>query len=227
MAVSSPNLSISLTKNDACTSIIFEDTTGEYGVDGNTDGYNISGGPAHDDVTGFTIVITYNKLPTTITYDFTVAAHIISAATLQIASGTPANILAELPSVNLTFPFTSINPFDLFADYGVAIPEFTDDIYTVSYTIDGEIAGPESFTFTTEESLAVLCASQLCVNQKFAELDWTCECASKKSQQALLGQALINQVGASVDLGDLSVGISALERLASLCENSVGGCGCA
>lgn len=226
MAVSSPNLTISLTKNSTCTSIILEDVTGEYGVDGNTDGYNVSGGPTHDDVTDLTIVVTYNSLPTTITYAFTVLNHVITAATLQIASGTPVDILAELPAGNLSFPFESNNPFDLFADYGVAIPEFTDDIYTVSYQIEGEITGPEAFDFSTEESLAVLCASQLCVNQKFSELDWSCECASKKSQQALLGQSYINQIGASVALGDLSVGLSALQQLNRLCETSVGGCGC-
>lgn len=226
MAVSAPNLTITLSKNDSCTSIMLVDSTGEYQVSGNTDGYGISGGPTIDNVTSLTIVVTYNSLPTTITYVFTMASHIISAATLKIASGTPASIFAELPAGNLNFPFVEGNEFDLFADYGIAIPEMTDDIYTVSYQIIGAITGPEAFDLTTEESISVLCASQLCVNQKFADIDWGCECANKKSQQALLGQGLINQVGASIALGDLSVGLSAIEQLNRLCDTSAGGCGC-
>lgn len=226
MAVSSPNLTISLVKNDACTSIIFSDVTGEYGVDGNTDGYNVTGGPSHDDVTGFSIVVTFNSLPTTITYDFTVTSHIISAATLQLASGTPVDILAELDSSNLTFPFTDTNPFDLFADYGVTIPSIIDDVYSVSYNISGEIAGPEPFDFATEANLPILCASQLCVNQKFAGLDWSCSCAQGEAKSAMLGQAYINQVTASVTLGDLSTALSALSKLRTLCASTDGGCGC-
>jgi hypothetical protein len=225
MAVSPLNLTIELTKSSDCTTIYLTDVTGVVGTDGNTDGYDISGGPAHDDVTSLTIVVTYNNFPTTLTYVFTLVNHAVTDCTLAIASGTPANIFAELDPSNLVFPFEASNPFSLFADYGVDIPTFTDDIYTVSYTIEGEVSA-EAFSFTTEESLAILCAYQLCVNQKFAEIDWNCECASKKSQQALLGQAYINQVGASVALGDLSVGLSALGKLALLCQVSDGGCGC-
>jgi hypothetical protein len=225
MAVSPLNLTISLTATSDCSSILLQDISGVVGTSGNTDGYDISGGPAHDDVTSLTIVVTYNSLPTTITYVFTLVNHAVTACTLQIASGTPADIFAELDPSNLIFPFEAANPFSLFADYGVAIPEFTDDIYTVSYQIEG-LVSLEAFDFTTEESLAVLCASQLCVNQRFAAIDWSCECASTKTQQAMRGQALINQVGASVALGDLDIGVSALTELNRLCETTVGGCGC-
>lgn len=226
MAVSSPNLTISLTKNFTCTSVLLEDVTGEEGVDGNTDGYGVSGGPTHDDVTELVIVVTYNSLPTTITYTFTIAGHLISLCTLAIASGTPVDITAELPAENLNFPFIANNPFDLFADYGVSIPDFIDDVYTVSYQITGAITGPEAFDFTTESILPTLCSSQLCVNQKFADIDWGCECASEKAKTAMLGQAYINQVGSSVALGDLTTALSALAKLRTLCASTDGGCGC-
>lgn len=225
MAVSPLNLTISLAKNSACTSILLTDVTGVVGTDGNTDGYDISGGPAHDDVDTLTIVVTYNSLPTTITYVFTLVNHAVTACTLAIGSGTPADIFAELDPSNLVFPFEAANPFSLFADYGVAIPDFIDDVYTVSYTIEGEVSA-EAFDFTTEESLAVLCSSQLCVNQKFAALDWGCECASDKAKTAMLGQAYINQVGSSVALGDLTTALSALAKVRSLCASTDGGCGC-
>ena len=225
MAVSPLNLTISLTKTSDCTSILLQDISGVVGTDGNTDGYDISGGPAHDDVDTLTIVVTYNSLPTTITYVFTLVNHAVTACTLRIASGTPADIFAELDPSNLIFPFEAANPFSLFADYGVEIPEFIDDVYTVSYTIKGEVSA-ESFDFTTEESLAILCSSQLCVNQKFAALDWGCECASDKAKTAMLGQAYINQVGSSVALGDLTTALSALAKVRSLCASTDGGCGC-
>lgn len=225
MAVSPINLTISLAKNSACTSILLTDVTGTFGSDGNTDGYGISGGPSHEDVTDLTIVVTYNSLPTTITYVFTISTHAVTACTLAIGSGTPADIFANLDPSNLVFPFEAANPFSLFADYGVAIPDFIDDIYTVSYQIEGEVS-LEAFDFTTEESLAVVCASQLCVNQKFAALDWGCECASDKAKTAMLGQAYINQVGSSVALGDLTTAISALNKVKALCNVTDGGCGC-
>lgn len=225
MAVSPINLTISLAKNSACTSILLTDVTGTFGSDGNTDGYGISGGPSHEDVTDLTIVVTYNSLPTTITYAFTLVNHAVTACTLAIGSGTPADIFANLDPSNLIFPFEAANPFSLFADYGVAIPDFIDDIYTVSYQIEGEVS-LEAFDFTTEESLAVVCASQLCVNQKFAALDWGCECASDKAKTAMLGQAYINQVGSSVALGDLTTAISALNKVKALCNVTDGGCGC-
>lgn len=225
MAVSPLNLTISLAKNSACTSILLTDVSGVVGVDGNTTGYGISGGPAVNDVTSLAIVVTYNSLPTTITYTFTISSGDITACTLTIASGTPADIFDELDPSNLVFPFTADNPFSLFADYGVSIPNFTDDIYSVSYTIEGEVSA-EAFEFEAQDLIAVLCASQLCINKKFAALDWTCECASKKSQQAMLGQSQINQVNASTAIGDVSVGLAALERLNLICGTTSGGCGC-
>jgi len=119
---------------------------------------------------------------------------------------------------------SGVGTFDLFDDYGVTIPAFTDDIYTVSYKIEGTT--PDVFDFETEDTSVVLCASQLCVNQRFASLDWSCECSSTKAKQAMQGQSLIYQVSSSVALGDLSVALSSLEDLKRLCDTSAGGCGC-
>lgn len=222
MAVSPPVLSISLTRNSTCTSLLLADTTGEYGVDGNTTGYGLPSGPSINDITTVTIVVTYNSLPTTLTYVFTITSGVISTCTLQIASGTPVSITSNL--TNTAWPFTASDTFDLFDDYGVTIPAFTDDIYTVSYKIEGTT--PDVFDFETEDTSVVLCASQLCVNQRFASLDWSCECSSTKAKQAMQGQSLIYQVSSSVALGDLSVALSSLEDLKRLCDTSAGGCGC-
>lgn len=224
MAVSPPVLTIQLDTSSDCTTINLSDITGVVGVDGNTTGYGLSNGVAVNDVDTVTIVVTYGSLATTITYVFTVASGVITACTLQIASGTPADIFSEL--VSTAWPFTTSVPFSLFADYGVAIPNFTDDVYTVSYQIEGTNATPEVFDFTTEEDKVVVCAAQLCINKRFADIDWACECSADKAKQALLGQGYINQIVASVGLGDLTTALSALEKVNRLCDTASGGCGC-
>jgi len=224
MAVSPPLLTIQLDTSSDCTTINLSDTTGIVGDMGNTTGYGGSNGVAVNDVTTVTIVVTYGSLATTITYVFTVASGVITACTLKIASGTPANILTEL--VSTAWPFTTSVPFSLFGDYGVVIPNFTDDVYTVSYQIEGTNVTPEVFDFTTQENKVVLCAAQLCINKKFADIDWACECSSDKSKQAMLGQSYINQITASVGLGDLTTALSALEKVNRLCDTANGGCGC-
>ena len=225
MAVSPLNLTIALTTDSACTALYVADVTGVVGTDGNTDGYDISGGPSHDDVTTCTVVCTYNSAGTYITYEFTLVNHAITACTLAIQAGTPADIFSELTST--AWPFTTTTPFNLFGDYGVSIPEFIDEIYTVEYTIEGEVT-LEAFTFDTLANKSVVCASQCCIDKKFLGIDWSCECASEEIKKAMYGQALINNVLAAEDqTGDLSAGIGALNKVKSVCDSTEGGCGCA
>lgn len=225
MAVSPVNLTIALTTNGACNALYVADVTGVVGVDDNVDGYGVSGGPAVNDVTTVTVVCTYNSAGTYITYVFTVASGVITACTLAIQTGTPADIFAELTSTD--WPFTTTTPFNLFGDYGVSIPEFIDEIYTVTYTIEGEVS-VEAFNFDTLENKAVVCASQCCIDKKFLEIDWSCECASEAIRKAMYGQALINNVlAAENETGDLDAGILALNKVKTLCDSTEGGCGCA
>lgn len=222
MSLSPPVLTIQLDTTSDCTTINLADITGEYGVDGNTTGYGLPNGPAVNDVTTVTIVVTYNSFVSTLTYVFTIASGVITACTLSLNSATAVVITANL--TNTAWPFTTGTPFNLFDNYGVEIPTFTDDIYTVSYEIEG--TSPEVFDFTTQEDEVVVCASQLCINQKFADLDWCCECSSDKAKKAMLGQSYINQVVSSVALGDLTSAVNALRKVTALCGTASGGCGC-
>lgn len=224
MSVSPLNLTIQLATNGACDALYLADISGTVGVDSNTDGYGISGGPAVNDVDTVTVVCTYNSAGTYITYVFTVVNGVITACTLAIQAGTPANIFAELTST--AWPFTTTVPFNLFGDYGVAIPDFIDEIYTVEYTIEGEVSA-EAFDFDTLENKAVVCAVQCCIDKKFLGIDWGCECASEEIKKAMYGQALINNVlAAEANTGDLAAGILALNKVKSLCDSTEGGCGC-
>ena len=222
MALLPPNLTIQLSKNDACTALYLADIPGTVGHNGNIDGYGSSGAVAINDVTGVTIVLTYNSLPATITYQFTVSNAVITACTLKIGSGTPVNIFSEL-TVSV-WPFETTDPFDLFGDYGVSIPEFADEVFSALYTITGVADG--GFSYSANDAIPVVCASQYCIDQKFATLDWKCECSSDKAKQALLGQSYINQVVAATAIGDLTTAITALNNVKAMCNASIGGCGC-
>lgn len=225
MPISPVNLTIQLTTSDACDALYLSDITGTVGVDDNVDGYGVSGGPAVNDVDTVTVLCTYNSAGTYITYVFTVANGVITACTLAIQTGTPADIFAELTST--AWPFTTTTPFNLFGDYGVTVPAFTDEIFTVEYTIEGDVSAVD-FDFSTIENKAIVCNAQCCVDKKFLDIDWSCECSAADSKTAMYGQALINNVlAAETSTGNLAVAISALDKLSILCGSTTsGGCGC-
>jgi len=223
MAVNPPDLSIDVSVNSGCTELNLYDSTGTYNATTNPLGYGLPGGPGTADVTGCEIVVTYSSLGTYITYDLTVASRVITAATLAIGSGTPTNILAELPSTD--WPSESTELFNLVGDYGVTLPTFTNEVFKVEYNITGEIAGPESFDFTTTAYEPVICAARCCVNRMFLEIDPSCACSDDKIKKALYGESLISQVEIASEQGDLTAALQAMEQLRLLCDQE-GGCGC-
>jgi hypothetical protein len=224
MAVTQPNLTIGLTVDSGCSELNLTDDTGQYDAITNPYGYGLVGGPDEADITGCEIVVTYNTLGTYTTFDFTIASGVITAATLAVGSATPTNILAELDST--AWPFiTDVNPLNLVGEYGVTIPEFTDEIFKVTYNITGEIAGPEAFDFTTTAYEPVVCNSRCCVDRKFQEIDVNCACSDDKITEALYGETLIKQVEIASEQGDSTAALQALEQLRLLC-GSEGGCGC-
>lgn len=223
MAISQPNITVDLVKNTSCTAIALADVTGIYGVDGNVDGYGISNGPSINDVSSVTVILTYNSLSTFITFVFTIVNGVITACTLTIQNGTPVNIFAQLTST--VWPFTTETPFNFYGDYGVDIPPFTDEIFSVSYTVAGDI-GMENFEFVAIKNKEITCSSQCCTDKKFTDMDWLCDCAGDKIRLAMYGQALINQVIGATKQGDLTTALSALAKVKTLCSETSGGCGC-
>jgi len=222
MAANSPNVTKALSTNGSCTGLFLADITGVVGVNNNVDGYGISGGPTTDDVTTVKVELIYNNLNTSITYAFTLVNSVITAATLTIEAGTPANIFSQLTST--AWPFTTTLPFNLFGDYGVNIPSFDDDIYSVNYTISGTV--PDTFEIEAVKDKEVTCIVQCCIDKKFVDIDWNCDCADDKSKNAQLGQSYINTIVAATRIGDLSAGLIALNKAKVLCGNNDGGCGC-
>lgn len=223
MAVTQPNLTIELTQNSGCSGISLADITGVYGVDGNTDGYGLPGGPDINDVSLVTVKLTYNSLASYITYYFTVVNGTITACTLGIQGDTPTSIFGSLTST--VWPFATTLPFDLTGDYGVTIPTFADEVFTVDYTIEG-IVTAEEFLFGTTRSTTVLCNSRCCLDKKWIAIDPTCSCSNDAMSDAMLGESLYNKTVWSAQYNDLTGALEALNSLRRLCDENCGGCGC-
>ncbi len=214
MAVSQPNLTIALTENTGCSGISLADTTDDYGVGSN---------PSVNDVDTVTIDVEFGSLETTIEYIFTVSSGTITACTLSIAGDTPTSIFSSLPST--VWPFTTTTPFDLTADYGVTLPTFADDVFTVDYTIEGT-SGGDDFSYTVTEGTTVLCNSRCCLDKLWIAIDPNCSCSNEAMSEAMLGESLYNKVVYSAQYNDITSALAALTSLQRLCNSNCGGCGC-
>lgn len=219
MAVTSPDLDITLTIQDDCAGLTLTDATGDYDVSTNPFGYGLPGGPTVNNVTLVEIALSYGALDTTLEYSFTVLNGTITAATISLGGATPVSILSALESTD--WPFS--DGFDLTADYGLTIPDFEDDIYSVTYTISGTAAGPEVFDFSSVVKKSVSCQTECCIQKKFIALDPKCGCEPDAVLTALWGQALLNQATFSAQYGYTDKAIEALNKAKDLCDSD---CNC-
>jgi len=224
MSVTTPNLSIVASLNSGCAGISVYDATGTYNALSNPGGYGLPLGPAVNDVTTVTITLNYRDFGTTLVYVFTVASGVITACTLSLGGATPVDIFTALTST--VWPFAEELPFDLTADYGVEIPTFVDDIYSVTYQIEGDTVAPEAFDFSTLANLPVTCNTQLCADKKWASIDATCECKSEKYNEVMYIQSLIYQTISATTIGDLTGALAALGQAKQKCDTTDCGCGC-
>lgn len=224
MAVSTPNLTIVVTQNSGCSGISLYDATGLYNAGTNPGGYNLPSGPDINDITTVTITVQYRDFGSTVQYVFTVASTVITDATLSLGGATPTNIFSSLTST--VWPFASTLPFDLTGEYGVTLPTFGDDIYSITYQIEGETDTLEAFDFSTIFNLPVTCNTQCCADKKWAAIDPTCDCSSDKYDQVSYIQSLIYQVMSVKSTGDLTASLAALREAKTKCELTDCGCGC-
>lgn len=226
MALSTPDIKISLTVNDTCNGLNFEDTTGNYDAVTNPLGWGLPDGPATTDVTECVITLVNETESTTIVYTFTVSAGTITAATLTNTDSTVTNILSELAST--TFPFTSANIFDLSGDYGVTIPAIEDGVYRVYYNVSGSATGsggtPENFDYTIQDSVLVNCNVCCCISKLFQSIDPQCECSDKTWKKAMRGYAYMKAAQYITESsGNVEQAVAALNKAQDICD---GNCGC-
>lgn len=223
MAVTQPNLGITLSVLTGCSGLQLVDTTGTYNAITNPGGYGAPGGVAVNDVTTVKITLTYASMATTAAYVFTVSSGTITAATLSLGGATAVDIFSSI--TNTAWPFTSTNPFNLTGNYGVILPTFADDVFSCNYEIIGSNGGG-NFDFITAYTLPVGCNLACCVSKKYQALDPTCSCCNSKRQEADYVNSLYLQFMYAAAANNVSDALAALREAQRFCGANSGGCGC-
>ena len=200
-----PTLTIETEINEACDTMNLWDTTADYG----------GGTVTTASVESVVIVVNNKSTGTYFTYTFTVGTNIITAATLSLDGGTATDILAELSST--AWPFiVDVNEFDLFADYGVTLPDFTDGVYQPEYSIIRTTA--TAFNYTTSVATLKDCTTCCCISGKFAALDPNCGCSSKALDLAIQADTWLKTARAAASMGDVTKAVEALAKADELCN---------
>lgn len=205
------------------TQLNFIDNTNQYNATTAPLGYGVSGGITTSNITSSTLVLTWGSLKESIIYTFTVANNVVTAATITDVGGTVINILSQLTST--TFPFTSANPFNLVKSWtGVTnVPTFTDDVYTLDYTITGVGSG-QAFSYTCSSAVLRTFDTCCCVSKLGLNIDPTCSCSSDSLMKYLQADSYLTIAGYALDTGKTDDAVTLLNKAKSFCDGN--GCGC-
>jgi hypothetical protein len=219
MALNRPNLSIENTVNDQCTGITLADTTGQYNITTNPEGYGLPGGPLSNDVTSLEVVVRNESTGTYFTYAFVISLGVVQSCTLSIQGGTPTDISTEVGAI--PWPFDADDQFNLFDDYGVTLPSFEDGVWQVEYTIegsalDGGVSTP--FSYTTSETFLVNCEITCCIGKMYAKLDPNCPCSDEGQKNADKAYAFLQAATYASQYGKTEEAIEALKKAQELCD---------
>lgn len=208
MALSQPDLSVSVTLEE-CSGLTFSDTTGQYNATTNPLGYGLPGGLTSGDVTDVTLTLRYSRLSTDLVYVFEVTDHAITSATLSLGGATPVDIFSELDST--AWP---LDDFNLTADYGVTLPDFGDDVYKVTYQIEGSAddeGTPTEFDYSTIYWEPVSCNLSDGVDRLWLDIDPSCDC-DDCIKKVMYAEAQLRTFQVAGEVGDLTMALSALEE---------------
>lgn len=222
MALVRLDLTIATTINEACDTMTLADTTGEYPAAAN--GYASPDAIIHDDVLTLTIVVRNKSTGTYFTYAFGILLQVTQTTTLSLNGGTATNIHTEVGP--LAFPFiTDVNEFDLWADYGVTLPDFDDAVYQIEYTITGQSTGGggsplTDFSYTTSVAVLKDCDTCCCISGKFAALDPNCNCSSAALDLAIQADTWLKTARAAAAMGDVTKAVAALTKADETCNCS-------
>lgn len=221
MPLTRVGLAITLAVNSTCTTMTVTDSTGTYNVTTNPLGYGLPGGIATTDVTSLVIVVNIEG-GTYFTYTFTIAANVITAATLSISGGTATNIFTNLLST--VFPLTA---FDLWNGYGVTLPTFEDGVIEVDYTISGSATSGDTavaFNYTTSSAMLVPCETCCCVQKMALAIDIDCACSDEAMCNFLRASTYLEIAKFNTQIGKTAVAQQALTKAKEICDCA--GCGC-
>lgn len=221
MALNPVDLQCIIYFNTAGDEVWFEDMTDLYSPS-NLEGWGLPGGPPTSAVTSFSIVFSYTGLPVNVTYNFTVASNVITAATATFGSGTPVNILSEL--VSTTFPFTSANPFQLNGDYGLNLPELEDMVLSVEYEAEGTYT-LKSFDYTTSDQALYNFNTNCCISQKYVNLKLSNLNPNDMSPVMIADGYMQTAIAANAN-GLTDMANDYIQRAKALCDTLDCNCGC-
>jgi len=207
--MASPTLAITLTTSATCDDITVTDSTADYGVPT----VPTSG------ITSCVIVVTLSG-GSYLTFTFTIAANVITAATLGLSGATATSIQSELAST--VFPFVA-SPFSIWRDYDVTVPDFADGVVDVTYTIAGLDSNEVAYTgYTTSAAVLVPCVSACCcVNQMGLAVDPTCSCEDC-IWNYLKADTYLNLAAMNTQIGNTTRAALFLAKAEALCDCECG-----
>lgn len=228
MAVTPPDIKMSVTTNDACTTLTFEDTTGAYDAVTNPHGWGAPGQPAITDVKSITLTLVNETNSTTVVYTIACNAGVITDCHVSIDGGASQEITSQLPA--LTLPLDSTNPFDLLGSYGIDMPSLEDGVwrtyYAVTGTYDNGSGVIQNWNYTVQTANTVDCSVCCCVSKMFQAIDANCGCEDKSWLKAMRARAYqLAAVYITDATGDVEKAVANLNMAQDICEGNCG-CGC-
>jgi len=202
--MASPTLAITLTTSSTCDDITITDSTSDYG----------GGTVTTASITGCVVVVTLSG-GSYLTFTFTVASNVITAATLGLSGATATSILSELAST--VFPFVA-SPFSIWRSYGVTTPDFSDGVIDVTYTISGS-----GYSYTTSSTKLVRCVTLCCALQTMGQAIDPSDCCEDCLWEYLKAEAYSDLAVMSTNIGNTTRAALLLTKSQALTECNCGG----
>lgn len=206
-----------------CTQLLFSDTTGflvsECADEQNDLGYGLTGGIALNDVTAAKLNIYYPNITTPVTFDFTIATHVITECIFTDLNGLQTDITSLLEST--VFPLFE---FDVtLEDYDVTLPDLSDGIINWDYTISGT-SGADEFSYTTSDGQLSDCTVNCCIENKYIALDPTCDCIDDKIKTIMMAEIFLNAARYSMNVGQDDKTNDFIAKANELCNSNCEDC---
>lgn len=196
----SPSLKISLATSSTCDNITVVDATADYG----------GGTVTIASVTSNVIVVNLSG-GSYLTFTFTIASNVITAATLGLSGATPVSILGSLAST--VWPFVA-TPFSIWRNYGVVIPALSDSVVEIDYTIAGS-----GFNYTTSSTVLITCVGICCCLSKMSQaIDIECDCSEDAIWNYLRASTYLEVAQMATQIGNTERAQLALDKAIALCN---------
>lgn len=212
------NLEIQTYTEKDCKNLFLEDMTGDYVAGSNPGGY---GGPNLDSslVESVVVTVNYTALEVSNVFTFSLMSNTIVLAEMSFGGGAPIDITAILPDTS--WPFTSVNPFNLTTSvWSDILPQFDDMVYEVTYRV---ISTTGPVDVETQSTMLIDCATCCCVTKKSVKIDINNPDALVT---ALIPTAYLQTAQYANSLGLTAKANLYLQKAKDICDQQDCGCNC-